>query len=50
MPLAFSALMYVVPLVRRACLARKNEGMRTEGLARRIYSRELANPSRVDPR
>ncbi|OHD68878.1 MAG: hypothetical protein A2177_00675 [Spirochaetes bacterium RBG_13_68_11] len=49
-PLVFSALMYLVPLVRRRRLARKNEVIRTEGLARRIYARVLADPSRVDPR
>jgi hypothetical protein len=49
-PLAFSALMYLVPLVRRSRLARKNEVIRAEGLARRIYARVLADPSRVDPR
>jgi hypothetical protein len=49
-PLAFSALMYLVPLLRRARLARRNEQIRTEDLARRIYQRVLADPSRVDPR
>lgn len=49
-PLAFSALMFLVPLVRRARLARRNEEIRAEGLARRIYQRVLADPSRVDPR
>jgi hypothetical protein len=49
-PLAFSALMYLIPLLRRARLARWNEGIRTEDLARRIYQRVLADPSRVDPR
>jgi hypothetical protein len=49
-PLAFSALLYLVPLVRRARLARQNEEIRGEGLARRIYERVLADPSRVDPR
>jgi hypothetical protein len=49
-PLVFSALLYLVPLVRRRRLARKNEAIRTEGLARRIYERVLADPSRVDPR
>jgi hypothetical protein len=49
-PLAFSALMYLVPLVRRWRLARLNEQIRIEGLARRIYERVLANPARVDPR
>lgn len=49
-PLAFSALLYLVPLVRRWRLARRNEAIRVEGLARRIYARVLADPSRVDPR
>jgi hypothetical protein len=49
-PLAFSALLYLVPLVRRGRLARVNEQIRAEGLARRIYARVLAGPSRVDPR
>jgi len=49
-PFAFSALMYLVPLGRRARLARRNEEIRVEGLARRIYQRVLADPSRVDPR
>lgn len=49
-PLAFSALLYLVPLVRRWRLARRNEAIRVEGLARRVYERVLADPSRVDPR
>ena len=49
-PLVFSALLYLVPLVRRRRLARTNEVIRAEGLARRIYARVLADPSRVDPR
>ncbi len=49
-PLVFSALLYLVPLIRRRQLARKNETIRTEGLARRIYARVLADPTRVDPR
>ena len=50
MPLAFSALFYLVPLVRRRRLARTNEQIRTEDLARRVYARVLSNPSKVDPR
>ncbi len=49
-PLVFSALMYLVPIVRRGRLARRNEVIRAEGLARRLYGRVLADPSRVDPR
>jgi len=49
-PLAFSALMYLVPLLRRSRLARRNEEIRTEGLARRVYAHVLDDPSRVDPR
>ena len=49
-PLAFSALLYLVPLVRRGRLAKANEQVRAEGLARRIFARVLADPSRVDPR
>jgi hypothetical protein len=49
-PLVFSALLYLVPLVRRARLARRNEEIHTEGLARRIYTRVLENPLRIDPR
>jgi hypothetical protein len=49
-PLAFSALFYLVPLVRRRRLARINEEIRTEGLARRVYARVLSDPSKVDPR
>jgi hypothetical protein len=49
-PLAFSVLLYLVPLFRRMRLARRNEVIRTEGLARRIYARVLANPAHVDPR
>jgi hypothetical protein len=49
-PLAFSALFYAVPLVRRGRLARTNEEIRMEGLARRVYARVLSDPSKVDPR
>jgi hypothetical protein len=49
-PLAFSTLFYLVPLARRGRLARTNEEIRTEGLARRVYARVLSDPSRVDPR
>jgi hypothetical protein len=49
-PLAFSALFYLVPLARRGRLGRTNEEIRTEGLARRVYARVLSDPSKVDPR
>jgi hypothetical protein len=49
-PVAFSILFFVVPLVRKIRLDRHNAKIREEELRRRIYARMLASPGRVDPK
>jgi len=49
-PLAFSVLFFLIPLLRRIRLGRRNAGIREELLCRRIFAHILSSPSRVDPR
>ncbi len=49
-PLAFSLLFFLVPLVRRLRERAANEAARMENLRRLVYSRVLADPTLVDPR
>jgi len=48
-PVAFSIVFFIVPLLRRIRLARHNESLRDEALRRRIMAHVLQSPSRVDP-
>jgi hypothetical protein len=49
-PVVFSLLFFVVPLVRKLRLDRKNAEIRQETLRRRVLSHVLAFPSHVDSR
>ena len=49
-PVAFSVVFFLVPLMRRIRLNRQNDVIREEALRRRIYAHVLASPARVDPR
>ena len=49
-PVAFSALFFLVPLLRALRLRRQNAAIKEETLRRKIYAHVLASPSRVDPR
>jgi hypothetical protein len=49
-PVAFSVLFFLVPLVRKIRLGRRNDALREETLRRRIMAQVLSSPSRVDPR
>jgi hypothetical protein len=48
-PVAFSILFFIVPLLRKISLDRLNARIRDEILRRRIYTSVLASPARVDP-
>jgi len=49
-PVAFSVLFFLVPLVRKIRLGRRNDAVREETLRRRMMAHVLASPSHVDPR
>jgi hypothetical protein len=49
-PLAFSFLFFLVPMLRRMWIGKRNAEMREESLRRRIFAHILSSPSRVDPR
>ncbi len=49
-PVAFSVVFFLVPLVRKIRLGRKNDALREESLRRRVMAQVLSSPSRVDPR
>jgi hypothetical protein len=49
-PVAFSAFFFLIPLLRKIRLDRRNQDIREENLKKRVYSHILANPSDVDPR
>jgi hypothetical protein len=49
-PVAFSVVFFIVPLLRKLRLARENDALRDESLRQRIMAHVLASPSRVDPR
>jgi hypothetical protein len=48
-PVAFSILFFLVPLLRKVRLERQNARIREEELRRRIYAHVLASPARVSP-
>jgi hypothetical protein len=48
-PVAFSILFFLVPLLRKIRLDRQNARIREEELRKRIYARVLASPARVSP-
>jgi hypothetical protein len=49
-PVAFSIFFFLVPLLRRVRLARRNDAIREETLRKEVMAQVLASPSRVDPR
>jgi hypothetical protein len=49
-PVAFSVLFFLIPLLRKIRLDRQNQTIQEENLKKRIYAHILANPSHVDPR
>jgi hypothetical protein len=48
-PVAFSILFFLVPLLRKISLDRQNARIREEILRRRILTQMLSSPARVDP-
>jgi hypothetical protein len=48
-PVAFSILFFLVPLLRKISLDRQNAQIREEILRRRILTQMLSSPARVDP-
>jgi hypothetical protein len=49
-PVAFSVVFFLVPLVRKIRLDRRNDALREETLRRRMMAHVLSSPSLVDPR
>lgn len=49
-PVAFSAVFFIVALLRRSRLSAENRAIREETARRRVFSYVLANPARVDAR
>ena len=49
-PVAFSVVFFLVPLVRKIRLAQRNDDLRQETLRRRMMAHVLSSPSHVDPR
>jgi hypothetical protein len=49
-PVAFSIVFFLVPLLRNIRLKRRNDQIREEALRRRIYAQVLSSPAKVDPR
>jgi hypothetical protein len=49
-PVSFSVLFFLVPLLRKIRLGRQNDALREEVLRRRVMAQVLATPSRVDLR
>jgi hypothetical protein len=47
-PVVFSVLFFIVPLLRKIRLDRQNARIRLETLRRRIFARVLSSPARVD--
>jgi hypothetical protein len=48
-PVVFSVLFFLVPIVRKARLDRENARIREEALRKRVYARVLSNPASVRP-
>ena len=48
-PVVFSVLFFLVPLLRRVRLEKQNARIREEALRKQIMAHVLASPSRVDP-
>jgi hypothetical protein len=48
-PVAFSVLFFLVPLLRKLRLNRQNAKIREEELRKRVYARVLTAPARVSP-
>ncbi len=49
-PVVFSVVFFLVPLLRKIRLDRKNAALRTEALRRRVLSQIVSSPSHVDAR
>jgi hypothetical protein len=49
-PVAFSVVFFLVPLIRKLRLDRRNAAIRNETLRRRVLAQILSSPSRVDAR
>jgi len=49
-PVAFSIVFFIVPLLRNARRQRLNDLLRDEALRKRVMAQVLASPARVDPR
>jgi hypothetical protein len=49
-PVAFSIVFFIVPLLRDLRRRRQNDALRDEALRKRVMAQVLASPSRVDPR
>ena len=49
-PVAFSIVFFLVPLLRKIRLDRRNDALREEALRKRVMAQVLSSPSRVDPR
>ncbi len=47
-PVAFSVFFFLIPLVRRFRLSRRNAAIREETLRKRVFAHVLSSPSRVD--
>ena len=48
-PVAFSVLFFLVPILRKARQNRENARIREEALRKRVYARVLSNPASVNP-
>jgi hypothetical protein len=49
-PVSFSIVFFIVPIIRKILLNRKNQKIREENLRKKIIAQILANPEQVDPR
>jgi hypothetical protein len=49
-PVAFSILFFIVPLLRKLQLGKKNAEVQEENLRRRVLAHLLSSPQRVDPK
>ena len=49
-PVAFSALFFLIPMLRSLKLKRENEKIRRENLIKHVVAQILAHPGHVDPR
>jgi hypothetical protein len=49
-PVAFSVLFFIVPLLRKIRVSRENSAIRQDTLRRRVFAHVFSSPSRVDAR